>query len=395
MKSPYYKLSRNEIDTIKDDVKKSEITFSHLEEELIDHLCCMVEDLVNDGCSFEKAFDIVKKDVGLNSLKSIEVQTIILINKKFNAMKKTLKISGIIGLSAISISFFMKIMHLPGYGLLVMLGFGSLLFAYLPALWLTLKKEKIQKRKINLSYIGIFAAFTLLLSVLFTIQHWPFDDLIRYISWSLMLIFLIMLFSNVMKSEENRVLNLSMLLFFAILFVINLTFNFLDINNPRVSKLTIENNIDESIMFYNHKSDKIYQQLSLSKNNPQNNIIIELKTKTLNITNEIEQARDAIFANKEEQENFNKKLIKSFAINRENWSYIKKLISDIESYQKFLTELAKSQPELKLFIEKSIVFGEIEYFNNPPVIYNNLQKLIRDIKIAESELLSEMQQPVL
>lgn len=80
MASLYYKLSKNEIDFIKDDVKKSEITFSHLEEELIDHLCCMVEELVNDGCTFEVAVEAMRKDVGMDSLKSIEIETIILIN---------------------------------------------------------------------------------------------------------------------------------------------------------------------------------------------------------------------------------------------------------------------------------------------------------------------------
>jgi len=395
MESPYYKLSRNEIDFIKDDVKKSEISFTHLEEELIDHLCCMVEELMHDGCSFDLAFQNVKKEVGMDSLKAIEIQTIILINKKFHAMKRTMKISGIIGLSAIVVSSLLKIMHWPGAGILLTIGFATLLLAYLPALSLTLKKEKILKRKMQLSYFGIITAFVLLLSFLFGLMHWPYGDYIKFISWILMLVFLIMLYNNVMKSEENRVLNQSLLLFFVLLFVIEVSFSFLEIKNPRLSKVTIENNIEASINLFENKAIEIYQQFDTLKNNPRVNEIAELKTKTSEIISKIEHIRNSMFANKTEQENFNKQLLKDFKItnNIENLAW--KLDSEIlPNYRKFLNGKTKSNPALNSFIESSIRFGRLEFNNNPQVIYNNLQKLIRDIKIAESELLVNIRQSI-
>lgn len=392
MASQYYKLTRNEIDFIKDDVKKSEITFSHLEDELVDHLCCMVEEMVNDGYSFEAAVEAMRKDVGMDTLKSIEVETIILINKKFQAMKKTLKISGIIGLSAIAISSLMKIMHWPGASLLLIVGFAALLLAYLPALSLTLQKEKILKRKIHLSYVGMAAASILLLSLLFSIMHWPFGDYLRITSWLSMLVFLVMLFNNVMKSEEDRVLNLSMLLFFAILFIINIAFFLFDIKNPRISKLTIETNIEATIKLYDHKSEKIYQQLDGIVANPKAIEITEIKTKTANITSQIEEIRNALFASRAEQENFNTQILKKHSITTSIEDLSWKLESDVKAYHDFMLSKSISLPELNSFIDNSIQFGWLEISNNPPTIYNNLQRLYRDIKMAESELLGEIQQ---
>ncbi|MBP8851034.1 MAG: hypothetical protein KBG80_10825, partial [Breznakibacter sp.] len=263
MESQYYKLSRNEIDFIKDEVKRCEITFSHLEEELLDHLCCMVEVMMSEGHSFENALDLMKRDVGIETLKSIEVEIIILINEKIKAMRKTLKISGIIGLSAIVFSSILKFLHWPGASYLLIVGFAALLFTYLPVLSLTIKKEKILKRKLHLTYIGIFAASVLLISLLVTLLHLPYGTYFMVLSWFLMLIFLVMLFNVVMKTEEDRVLNLSMLLFFSILFVINIALNLQDVNNPRLNRYTIEPNLEVSTNLYVHKVEKCYKQLSL------------------------------------------------------------------------------------------------------------------------------------
>ncbi len=292
MESQYYKLSRNEIDFIKDEVKRCEITFSHLEEELLDHLCCMVEVMMSEGHSFENALDLMKRDVGIETLKSIEVEIIILINEKIKAMRKTLKISGIIGLSAIVFSSILKFLHWPGASYLLIVGFAALLFTYLPVLSLTIKKEKILKRKLHLTYIGIFAASVLLISLLVTLLHLPYGTYFMVLSWFLMLIFLVMLFNVVMKTEEDRVLNLSMLLFFSILFVINIALNLQDVNNPRLNRYTIEPNLEVSTNLYVHKVEKCYKQLSLVMNDSATKLEVRLiKEKIRVFTDQIETVK--------------------------------------------------------------------------------------------------------
>lgn len=55
-------LSLQNIDQISNDVRKQEITFSHLLEELIDHICCDVENEMQNGFSFSEAYRRVRKN---------------------------------------------------------------------------------------------------------------------------------------------------------------------------------------------------------------------------------------------------------------------------------------------------------------------------------------------
>lgn len=392
MEGQYYRLSRKEIDTIEAEVNKSGITLPNLAEELTDHICCTIEGMVNVGYAFEQAMAVVRKEVGLNTLKDIEIQTLILINKKFRAMKKLMKISGIIGLSAVVISSIMKINHWPGASILLLLGFATFLLAYLPALSLTLRKEKIVNRNRQLSYAGVFTAFVLLLSFLFTFMHWPYADYFKVASWTLTMIFLIMLYVNIIKSEENRIINLSILLFFVILFIIDVTFGFLDINNPRLSRFTIEENFEVSINMLQTSTDKLYLQMDSVKDHSVADEMKELKTTTANVISTIEQLRDGLFASKAEQENFQKKLIRDYVITNDIEHQAWKIESEIlPAYRVLLLGKPGMQPAWKAFVESTIQFSSLDFNNAPPVIYNNLQRLIRDIKMAENECLMEMQ----
>lgn len=392
MESQYYRLSRKEIDTIEAEVSNSDITLPNLAEELTDHICCTTETMVNEGYTFEQALGRIRKELGLNTLKEIEIQTLILINKKFEAMKKLMKFSGIAGLLFVVISSVMKINHLPGAGIMLVLGFATFLLAYLPALSLTLRKEKILNRNRRLSYIGVFTAFVLLLSFLFTLMHWPYADYFKVASWILATVFLVMLYSNIIKMEENRVINLSIILFLTLLFIINVTFGFLDINNPRLSRFTIEDNMEASINLLEASTAKLYQQTDSIEIQSHVGDIKELKSATTNVISTIEQLRDGLFASKAEQETFQKKLIRDFVITNDIQNQAWKLESEyLPAYRAILLSKPGMQSEWKAFVEGSIRFGQLDFNNAPPVIYNNLQRLIRDIKIAENACLMEMQ----
>ena len=49
-------LSLHHIDQISRDISRQEITFSHLLEDLIDHVCCDVENEMQNGLSFSEAY---------------------------------------------------------------------------------------------------------------------------------------------------------------------------------------------------------------------------------------------------------------------------------------------------------------------------------------------------
>ncbi len=57
-------LSFQNIEDISLDIRRQEITFSHLADELIDHICCDVENEMNNGLGFKDAYKRVKQRMG-------------------------------------------------------------------------------------------------------------------------------------------------------------------------------------------------------------------------------------------------------------------------------------------------------------------------------------------
>ncbi len=379
MESHCPRLSVEEIDFIRKDVKKCGISFSHLEEELIDHLCCLAEEYMQQGYSFNEAYRKVKLFAAFDSLQDIEIQTLLYINKKILAMKTTLKITGIAGLTSILIASVFKVLHWPGAGVLLTLGVITLAFAYIPVLFFSLKKEKLMKRKRNLTIVGIITAFLFLISILFAMQHWPYRVYIIILTWLFMLTFLIMLFNNIIKSEENRILHLSMILFFTILLILDIAIYMVNLNNPKVSYFTLEDNLEESIRLFEHRADAIYAALDTAT---------ALETITDRIVDEIKINRERLFNSEEDKIAYTKKLFKNRRVVYELESEAMQLGKDIKQYRDVLLEMASASPDIEAFIKKSIRFNAYDFNNAPPILYNNLNRLIRDIRIAEVELLN-------
>ena len=70
-------LTLQNIDQISHDVRREEIIFSHLLEDLIDHVCCDVEDEMQNGLNFTEAYRRVKDKMGPRRLKEIQEETLI------------------------------------------------------------------------------------------------------------------------------------------------------------------------------------------------------------------------------------------------------------------------------------------------------------------------------
>src|SRR4030043_685395 len=102
------------INLIIGDVKCQRITFSHLCDDLIDHICCDIEYEMENGLSFEKAYQKVKAKIGDRGLNKIQEETLYSVDTKYRRMKNTMKITGIAGTVLLSFGAMSKIMHWPG-----------------------------------------------------------------------------------------------------------------------------------------------------------------------------------------------------------------------------------------------------------------------------------------
>ena len=77
-------LNNKQISEITSKLKEEEITYSHLFEDLLDHVCCDVEKEMQQGLKYKEALNNVYDKIGLNGLRKIQEATIFYV--KFNLL---------------------------------------------------------------------------------------------------------------------------------------------------------------------------------------------------------------------------------------------------------------------------------------------------------------------
>jgi hypothetical protein len=198
-------LSYNDIERINRDIRKEDITFSHLLDELIDHVCCDVEYEMSNGLSFMEAYNRVRQKIGPRRFKEIQEETLYAIDAKYRKMKTTMKISGIAGTVMFGLAALFKIQHWPLAGALMTLGGFTLAFFFMPSALGVLWKETKSTKKLFLFFTAFLTGFCFITGTLFKVQHWPFAGFILMLGGlSGMLFFIPALLVNRLNDEDNK-----------------------------------------------------------------------------------------------------------------------------------------------------------------------------------------------
>jgi hypothetical protein len=198
-------LNAQQISLVASDVEQARITLNHLQDELIDHVCCEVEKLMQDGMPFDEAYNIIKAQTGIQVLQQIQENTLMLTHKYYAIMKTTLKITGNISLAMLATGITMKVMHLPGADAALIAGFILLCILFFPAavfLGYDNKESRHLFRRIALTLGGI----ALMGGVLFKVMYWPGASVLLLGGWAMMLgIFLpVLLFDQLGKASSSK-----------------------------------------------------------------------------------------------------------------------------------------------------------------------------------------------
>jgi hypothetical protein len=166
-------LSLHHIDQISHDISRQEITFSHLLEELVDHVCCDVEYEMQSGLEFPDAYKKVKQKMGPRRLKEIQEETLYAVDTKYRNMKNTMKISGVAGTIMLGFATLFKIQHWVGASILITLGALLLALVFLPSALVVLWKETHSSKRLFLFISAFIAGISLILGAMLKILHWP------------------------------------------------------------------------------------------------------------------------------------------------------------------------------------------------------------------------------
>lgn len=201
-----YTLSDQQITFILDDIRRNGIGLEDLQYNLLDHICCIIEQNLEENGDFEDFYRKTVRTFYRNGLHEIEEETNNLLQfKHYYAMKKTMMMSGVIAVSMLSIGLILKFLHMPGAAVLLVCGIFLLSFLFLPLMMILRLKEKTETTDKLLVILGVFSAITMSLGVLFKIMYWPMANMLAMISLlNLLFIFLPFYFYNGLRKPETK-----------------------------------------------------------------------------------------------------------------------------------------------------------------------------------------------
>lgn len=169
-----YVLTEEQVGRIADVVNKSKIASPELKEELIDHLCCTVEDIKSRRDEdFEPALRIAVRQLSPNGLDEIQNEVVFLSTsasrKRLNA---AVRISGMAALTGALATVLMKALHLPFAQLVLLATACVVVFAFLPSLFFC-RLKRVPNKKFIPYTCGFVSALLLVVAVVFFVSHYP------------------------------------------------------------------------------------------------------------------------------------------------------------------------------------------------------------------------------
>jgi hypothetical protein len=131
-----YAINDEQIDFILNDIRRRGVEMEDLQYNLLDHICCIVEQNLESGGNFEDFYNKTIPKFFKHELWEIEEETILLLTyKNYYTMKKAMIYGGVISLSLIALGTVFKIFHWPGAAISLLLGFFVLCFVFFPLLY--------------------------------------------------------------------------------------------------------------------------------------------------------------------------------------------------------------------------------------------------------------------
>ena len=161
------------LDRIRSDLVRLGLTYDRLMEDVLDHVCCLVEENMNEGDDFESSYDRVLDTIGDRQLPNIQHQTLINLDKKFQRMKNFTYLFGLTSALLTIVGAFFKKMHWPGAGILITVGIVLVVLVFLPLYFITNYREQAEKKNPVYAIVGYITLLLLLAGALFKIMHWP------------------------------------------------------------------------------------------------------------------------------------------------------------------------------------------------------------------------------
>jgi hypothetical protein len=92
------------------------VEMKELSYDLVDHVCCMIEEKMEKGKSYASALEESIASFGKKGIRQIQEETTFLLTKNILAMRKTMHITGITAAILLLLGSIFKVQHWQGSG---------------------------------------------------------------------------------------------------------------------------------------------------------------------------------------------------------------------------------------------------------------------------------------
>ncbi|HTF19508.1 MAG TPA: hypothetical protein VK658_15630 [Chryseolinea sp.] len=139
------RLSEDQVNLIRSRLQNGGMQLSSLQEDVLDHLCCVLEH-GDSSLDFEERLEDAIKELAPNGLSSLERETLFLLShKRLIYMKKIMYLVGLGSSISLAMGLCFKLLNWPGGDQLIVYGFLSFTLLFLPMMTIDRFKVKIQK----------------------------------------------------------------------------------------------------------------------------------------------------------------------------------------------------------------------------------------------------------
>ena len=202
-----HQLNEQQIDYILNDISARGVEMDSLQQNLLDHICCIIENNLEENGDFESFYKKTIQTFYKDALWEIEEETLqLLTHKNYYKMKKIMIYSGTLSVAGFIAGSIFKIMHWPGASAILLLSMLNISLIFLPLLFI-LKTREVSAMKDKLM-IAIGTIFGILFSIssLFKIFHWPGANLMWLFALGiLMFVFIPIYFFSGIRTPETKV----------------------------------------------------------------------------------------------------------------------------------------------------------------------------------------------
>lgn len=168
-------LTEEQIDFVHNDLISGGLESTDLVEDVLDHVCCFIEESMENGIDFDKAFELSKGEVCPDEgWEEIQIHTDYLIKFKHHIiMRKFMHIVGIVGALFIFIGAIFKMQHWPGAMVVLLTGYAIVSLIQLPIMLVTNYRESTKNLQKIMHVIAFVSGFSIISGVIWKVAHWP------------------------------------------------------------------------------------------------------------------------------------------------------------------------------------------------------------------------------